>query len=147
MPRTVTVSRVLILGQAALGLLGWLTLLGTLIQVNSAKLPLNPWLVALALSVGLALTIGYLALWIITRRAHTSALWWLILALEAGAFAGDVTTIAAIPDPNRFVGVFTVLDVYLTHGLLPVLVIVLLLLRTSRYWFRSGSPPRALVGS
>lgn len=139
-----TIARVLLMGQVALGAVGWLALLGTFIAVWSAKVPSNVLLVGVALILGLAFMIGYLALWIVTRDAHTRALWWLTLAAEAAAFAGDVTTIAAIPDPNRFVGVFTVVDVYLTHGLLPVVVIVLLLLRQPRQWFRGGTQP---VGS
>jgi hypothetical protein len=144
-PRPVTIARVLMVGQVALGTVGWLTLLGTFILVKSANVPLNIGLVAFALSVGLALTISYLILWNITRQIHTSALWWFLLAAEAAAIAGDVSTIVAIPDPDRFVGVFTVIDVYLTHGLLPVVVIVLLLLRPSRNWFRGGNQPGGMA--
>jgi hypothetical protein len=139
--------RVLVVGQVALGALGWLTLLGTFIAIRSANVPLNIGLVALAVSVGLVLTNAYGALWIVTRRARTPMLWWVVFASEAAAFAGDIITIAAIPDPNRFVGVFTVIDVYLTHGLLPVAVIILLLLRPSRQWFWHGSRQGSLVRS
>jgi hypothetical protein len=141
----VTIARVLMVGQVALGAVGWLTLLGTFILVKLANVPLNIGLVALALSVGLALAGCYLTLWNITRQAHSSALWWLILAAEAAAFADDVSTIVAIPDPDRFVGAFTVIDVYLTHGLLPVTVVVLLLLRPSRDWFRHAREPSGMA--
>ncbi len=141
-----TIARVVLVGQAALGVVGWLTLIGTFIMVRSANVPMNIGLAAIALGVGLAFAIGYLALWIITRQAHTRTLWWLLLAAEAAAFVGDVSTISAIPDPDRFVGVFTVIDVYLTHGLLPVVVIVLLVLTASRRWFSPGDQPSGLVG-
>jgi hypothetical protein len=143
-PRPVTIARVVILGQAALGTVGWLSLVGTLIAIRSAGVSWNVGLGALALGVGLALPIAHLTLWIITRRAHTPPLWWFIVAAEAAAFAGDVSTVIAIPNPDRFIGVFTVIDVYLTHGLLPVVVIALLLLGQSRHWFWSGSKPHGL---
>jgi hypothetical protein len=106
--------------------------------------PLNIGLVAFALGVGLALTISYLILWNITRQIHTSAPWWFLLTAEAAAIAGDISTIGA-PEPDRFVSVFTGIDVYVTHGLLPVVVIVRLFLRPSRHWFRRGSQPGGLA--
>ena len=127
------------MGQVALGAVGWLALMGTFIAVWSAKVESNIGLEAVALIVGLALTVAYLALWIVTRQAHTAALWWLMLSAQAAAFGVDVITIAAIPDPNRFVGVFTVIDMYLTHGILPVVIIVVLLLGRSRRWFRGAA--------
>jgi hypothetical protein len=128
--------------QVALGAVGLLALLGTFIAIRSSDVSLNVGLSAFAVAVGLALTAGYLTLWILTRQAHTFTLWRLILAAELAAFLGDGSAIAAIPDPDRFVSVPTVIDIYLTHGLLPLVVIALLLVPGSRRWFSGSAESR-----
>ena len=64
--------------------------------------------------------------------------WWLVLCTPVLGFANIAAAIAVIPEAH--IGAWTVIDVYLFNGILPLVVTGLLLKRSARVYFGISRP-------
>jgi len=137
MPRSVRVARALLLIMAIFLALNTLARLGIVAESGITDGMLQLLGMALLAVVGttflLACAGGF---FLIGIRARIN--WWVLLCTPLLGFANIAAAIAVIPEEH--IGAWTVIDVYLFNGILPLVVTGLLLKRSARVYFGIRRP-------
>jgi hypothetical protein len=113
--------------------LGTLEVLGTFYRAAGDGTAFNPVLAVVAVLLGVGVTVGYTGSWSMLGSGGQTA-WWLALGVQLLAFAKDVELIVAVPNPDKYIGVGLVLDVYLVNGLMALVALVLIVMPGTRRW-------------
>ena len=137
LPRSVRVARALLLIMAIFLALNTLVRLGIVAESGITDGMLQLLGMALLAGVGttflLACAGGF---FLIGIRARIN--WWILLCTPLLGFANIAAAIAVIPEAR--IGAWTVMDVYLFNGILPLVVTGLLLKRSARVYFGIRRP-------
>ena len=137
LPRSVRVARALLLIMAIFLALNTMVRLGIVAESGITDGMLQLLGMALLAGVGttflLACAGGF---FLIGIRARIN--WWVLLCTPLLGFANIAAAIAVIPEAR--IGAWTVMDVYLFNGILPLVVTGLLLKRSARVYFGIRRP-------
>ena len=137
LPRSLKIARALLLVMAIFLALNTFGRLGIVQQFGITDGMPQIVGVALVAMVGASFLLACVgAFFLAGVRARLN--WWVLLCTPILGFVNIAVAIAVIPEQH--IGVWTVMDVYLFNGLLPLIVFGLLLKRSARAYFGITRP-------